>query len=290
MIRQLGRVAAVIAALAVATSALAACGDDDENEAAPDATIEMSEYRYDVSGEIPKEGLVRLENTGDEFHMIGVGRLKDERTTLKEATEALKTEDEADDERLYEEEGLPGSILGPGESADVSFGALEPGRYVVACFINVAGEETPHFIRGMTGEFTVTDDEADAHEADVTYEAAPGKAITGPTELEAGYHLLRVHRSADGEGLEPGIVKLDDGKTFEDFAKAIKLFDEGPLPKNAANKLPGDFVVSSFDFEDEEDLLIGVDLEPGTYVLIAQDSDADDVPEVPVERIEITVS
>ena len=78
-------------------------------------------------------------------------------------------------------------------------------------------------------------------------------------------------------------------KTLADFAKALKVFDEGPLPVNAADKLPGDFIASTFDFGDERELLLGVDLSPGTYVLIAQDSDGD-APDVPVEQIEITVS
>jgi hypothetical protein len=291
MTRTLGRVLTAVAVLALAASILASCGDDDEAEASPDATIELAEYRYEVSGEIPRNGFVRLENTGEEFHMMGVAKLKDESTTLEEATEALKTDSEDDDAELYDEVGLPGSILGPGQSADISFAALEPGRYVVACFINVAGKETPHFLRGMTGEFTVTDEAADPPEADATYTATKGKALTGPAELDAGYHVLSVKPSGDGgRDLEPGIVKLDEGKTFADFAEAIKLFDEGPLPKNADEKLPGDFVISSFDFGDEGELLLGLDLSPGTYVLIAQDSDGDDVPEVPVEQIEITVS
>jgi hypothetical protein len=34
----------------------------------------------------------------------------------------------------------------------------------------------------------------------------------------------------------------------------------------------------------------GVDFEPGTYVIASDDSDVENAPEIPVERIEITVT
>jgi hypothetical protein len=105
--------------------------------------------------------------------------------------------------------------------------------------------------------------------ADATYEVSKGKAVTGPDKLSAGHHVIAVHRDASGDVLEPGIFKLDDGKTVEEFAKAVKVFDEGPLPKGAAALLPGAIVIGEFDFGTTETVYFGVDLEPGKYVKAA---------------------
>src|SRR5688500_9932586 len=162
MIRTLGRVLTVVAALASASTVFAACGDDDDNEAEAslDATIEMAEYSYDVSGEIPRGGTIRLMNSGDEFHMLGVGKLKGGKT-YEEALEALKSESEDDDAGVYDQISMPGAFMGPGEQADISVASLDAGHYVIACFVNVEGKETPHFLRGMTGEVTVTKESAE---------------------------------------------------------------------------------------------------------------------------------
>ena len=48
--------------------------------------------------------------------------------------------------------------------------------------------------------------------------------------------------------------------------------------------------MSLFDYGESTTVYIGVDLEPGTYVLSAEDSDVDNKPDVPVEKIQITVT
>jgi hypothetical protein len=274
---------------------VAACGNDDDDDAAaePAATVEMSEYSFKVTGEMAAGATLRLHNAGKEFHMIGLGRLKPGKT-LDDAQKALETESEADDEETLDQVGMPGSIFGPGQQADITVPAFGAGNYVMVCFINVAGEETPHFAKGMIGELDVVESEGEESEpeaeADATYVATKGKAVTGPTELKAGYRVLEVTATgADASELEPGLVKIDDGKTLQEYATAIKVFDEGPLKKDAAESLPGEFITGVFDFGEANTVSIGVDLEPGTYVLVADDSDDDDDPDIPVEHIEITV-
>jgi hypothetical protein len=305
--RRIGTMWRLVLTLALAGGVLVACGGDDDDSAAgddddtttttadggdddeADASIDMHEYAYTVSGSVRAGGTIHLSNSGKEFHMLGVAKLKDGKT-YDDAVAALKSEDEADDGETIEQIGMPGAFMGPGGEADVTVPELAAGSYVFACFINVEGEETPHFIRGMTGQIEVTDEKAPLPEADVTYEVSKGKPVSGPDTLEAGHHVIAVHRDSTGDVLEPGIFKLDDGKTVEDFAKAIKVFDEGPLQKGAADSLPGDIIIGEFDFGTTETLYLGVDLEPGTYVLVSDDSDVDDAPDVPVEMIEITVS
>jgi hypothetical protein len=303
-IATIGRLALV---LLLAAGALVACGDDDDSptvsgddgttttEAAAsgdtraDASIDMHEYAYTVKGDVRAGGTIHLENTGKEFHMLGMAKLKPGKT-YDDAVAALKSETEDDDAATMDQIGMPGAFVGPGGAADVTVPDLAAGDYIFACFINVEGEETPHFLRGMTGQITVTDEKAPLPKADATYEVSKGKAVSGPATLSAGYHVIAVHRDASGDVLEPGIYRLDDGKTIEDFAKAVKVFDEGPLPKGAAALLPGDIVIGEFDFGPTETVYLGVDLEPGKYFIASDDTDVENPPELPVERIEITVS
>lgn len=297
-------IARLVFVLAIAGGMLVACGDDDSSTAsgddsgsntteatsdAADVSIEMAEYSYKVSGDLPTGGTLRLRNAGKQFHMLGIGKLKAGKTT-KDALAAIESESEEDDAATVEEISLPGSFVGPGQEADITAPSLGAGDYVLLCFINVEGEETPHFQKGMVGELKVTDEKADPPTADAVYTAAPGKAITGPATLKAGHHVLEVKHDGNGSQLEPGIFRLNDGTTVEQFAEAIKVFDEGPLPKDAAAKLPGDMVIAAHDFASDTAVYFGVDLEPGTYVIAAQDSDVENAPALPVERIEIKVT
>jgi len=303
-IATIGRLALV---LLLAAGALVACGDDDDSTAASgddggstttaassddgkaDASIDLHEYAYTVKGNLRAGGTIHFENSGKEFHMAGFAKLKDGKT-YDDAVAALKTDSEDDDAATYDQVAMPGAFLGPGGSADVTVPELAAGEYVFACFLNVEGEDTPHFLKGMTGQITVSADKAPTPTADVTYEVSKGKAVTGPDKLSAGHHVIAVHRDSTGDALEPSIVKLDDGTTVEELGKAFAEFENGPLPKGAAAKIPGDIVIGEFDFGATETVYFGVDLVAGKYVLTSDDSDVENAPEVPVERIEITVS
>jgi hypothetical protein len=286
--------------LAVVGLALAACGSDDDDEATTntttsagtvggdDAVVELHEYAYEVSGKLRPGGTLRVRNTGDEFHMMGLAKLKAGKT-FEDAKAALFSEDEADDGEVMDRAGMPGHFIGPGSEAGITVPGLEPGTYFMACFINVEGEETPHFVKGMMGQIEVVGDKAEAPEADATYVASKGKAVTGPATLTAGRHVLKIEAGADAGDLEPGLYKLNPGATVEQFGQAAKLLDEG-FPEDAASKLPGRVVIGMFDFVDTPAVYLDVDLEPGTYVIGSDDSDDDDNPLVPVEMIQITVT
>lgn len=307
----------------------AACGDDDDSEASTETTeasnqsegeesdasdtveVTMVNYAYQVSGALKAGGTLEVSNTAAEFHMVGIGKLAegktidDVKTALEGATEqggtvavpiqsAQAAEEEGEDPLggLLEDVGMPGQIMGPGSSASVTVPELGEGSYALVCFLNVEGEETPHFAKGMINRLDVVADEAEGpDEPDATYTASAGKAIEGPAELKAGRHLLKIDVAGEGgDELEPGIIKLGDGVTIEEFARSLAKFDEEGLPKDAAAAIPGEFVVGLFDFDDNTTVYLSVDLKPGTYIMTAQDSDADDVPDTPVERIEIKVT
>ena len=297
MIRDRRRPVLFMSIFALAGLALVACGDDDDpttsggavKEDVVDATVEEHEYAYEVTGTLRSGGTLRVRNTGQEFHMMGLSKVKDGKT-FDDAKTALFSEDEADDEQALEQAFMPGHFTGPGADVKVTLPNLTPGDYLMVCFLNVAGEETPHFVRGMVNQIKVVAGTVAAPKADATYVAAKGKAVTGPATLTPGRHILKIEAGAGGSDLEPGLFKLNAGTTVEQFGEAAKLFDEGPLPVDASSKLPGQIIIGMFDFNDQPAVYLDVNLEPGTYVLGAEDSDDEDEPLIPVEMIQITVS
>jgi hypothetical protein len=262
---------------------------EKEASVSGDAVVESSDYAYKVTGKLKAGGTLQVRNVGKEFHMIGLGKLKPGKK-LADLQAAFETEDEQDESEIAEEIGMPGNFMGPGSDVGITAPeGLEPGTYALICFLNVEGEQTPHFVKGMINEIEVVSGEGKTPEPDVTYQTAPGKPVTGPATLTAGKHVIEVDRSADGEGLEPGLFKLNDGATVQQFAEAIAIFDEG-LPVDAASKLPGKIILGMFDYEDTTSVIWSLNLEPGKYVIVTQDSDQEDAPVVPVEVIEITVA
>jgi hypothetical protein len=297
------RSATALSLLTVAALGLAACGgDDDDNDSATnttrsggtveaqDAEVTMVEYAYQVSGQLGSNGTLRVKNAGAEFHMMGLGLIKPGKT-FADAQAALESEDEADDGEVVEQIAMPGHFIGPGSEAGITARGLTPGNYVMVCYVNVEGEEMPHVARGMIGQLEVVDNDAAAPDADATYVASSGKAMTGPASLSAGRNTLKIEHTGDGGGdLEPGIFRLNNGTTVAQFAEAMKVFDEGPLPRGAAGLLPGEIVLGMFDFGDRPSVFLDVDLEPGRYVIVANDGDVENPPLVPAEMIEISVS
>lgn len=92
--------------------------------------------------------------------------------------------------------------------------------------------------------------------------------------------------------LEPGLLKLEPGKTVGDAIRTVKSFAQGNdfvLPAGAAANFPADLPAALFDFREAKALYFGVDLSPGTYAIDAHDTDVENEPENPVEQITITV-
>ncbi len=88
----------------------------------------------------------------EEEHEIGIVRFNDGVTISVE--ELLQLPEEESESMVT---FLGATFAPPGES-DYTVLDLEPGRYGVACFIPVGGEETgaPHFTEGMFAEFEVS--------------------------------------------------------------------------------------------------------------------------------------
>ena len=194
---------------------------------------------------------------------------------------------------LGDDVGAPGSFMGPGQKAEITVPSLDEGTYAMICFLPTEGGGPPHFAQGMTGEFTVVGDEAAEPTADATFKLEVGKAVTGPTTLTAGRHVLKFEGAAGSEQLEPGLAKLNQGATIGDVNRAFEAFeteDDFVLPVNAASQIPAQLVIGLFDLLDADEVYVAVDLTAGTYAIDAHDADPEDAPLDPVETLTFTVT
>jgi len=209
-------------------------------------------------------------------------------------TAAAGDEEERQDPtaEVLDEIGLPGAFMGPGESAEVTVPNLAPGSYALLCFIPTEGEGTPHFAKGMVNQLEVVAGPAPAPPtADATYKLAPGKAIEGPATLTPGRHTLRFDAEAGSEQLEPGLARLNPGTTFARLDAALQeLYEsEEPPAKGSAATIPGQIVFAGFDLGPVTTFYLTVDLTPGNYVLVAEDTD-EDTPGPPKEMLNLRVA
>jgi len=172
--------------------------------------------------------------------------------------------------------GLPGAVLSPGESADVTVPNLRVGSYALVCFMPGEGDGIPHFAKGMVGQLDVVAGDTPAlPTADATYKLAPGKAVDGPTTLTAGRHTLKFEAAAGSNQLEPSLARLNPGTSFATLDAAVTKFftSDTPQAKGAAAKLPGQVVFGGSNLDDVTAFFLTVDLKAGTYVIDAADTD-----------------
>lgn len=294
---------------ALAMGVLGACSDDDDDTGSATNTtaeadggagggtnelkIEMVDYGYKVTGSL-KSGLTTITstNTGTEWHMAGLGKLKDG-ATVEELTAALQASDESSEEDptaefIEQQLDTPGHILQPGSTQSLTVDVLDAGTYVMMCFLPTEGEGTPHFAKGMIGSFTVADEDSGTREpaadAEITLddEADP----TGLTELASGKRTFKV-TSSGAKGKDFTLAQLNEGKAFEDFDTYFESeFErEGGPSKGAAANAPGRLLASTFEIQPGQSIWVTVDIPKGdTYVVSTTNSDSEDGDEATVDK------
>ncbi len=114
--------------------------------------------------------------------------------------------------------------------------------------------------------------------------------MEGPTTLTAGRHTLRFEAAPDSQQLEPGLARLNQGASFAQLDAALANLFEGQEPpaKGAVRTVPGQIVFGGFDLRDVTNFFLTVDLKPGNYVIVAEDTD-EETPGPPQEMITVTV-
>jgi len=269
----------------------AGCGDDDDSGSAGDNVLTFieDEYSYEIDGDVDA-GTVTfdVDNVGDEFHMVGVCKLKSGKTVGDLQTAAQSEDESAFAEICFEEspiDGLGGGST-PGSRYQVTATGIEAGKYAAICFLPDK-DGKPHFLRGMIKGFEVGEGEEDAEiEGDVTYTATKDK-LSGPKELDAGETTFKY---VPGGGFDEFLIlKLKDGKTADDVDAFFDAMDEGAFYTDAES--PVDYLY--FAFNDSEPRSFTVDLTPGKWAISGTNSDSDEESPDPDEDphvIQFTVS
>jgi uncharacterized cupredoxin-like copper-binding protein len=199
----------------------------------PVVTVHASEFAFASPATIAAGQVTfRLVNDGKQLHHVTVMRLE-KGTTFAEFAKALKA-NKLDPTSLTAMGG-PNAAL-PGTTIDATL-TLEPGNYVLACFIPSPGEETPHAMKGMykslvvsaaggvqqAGSATAPAPVPDTHLVLKDYTFTLSKPLT------AGKHTIHVMNEA-AQDHEVILVRLAPGKHASDFASWAMTGMKGPPP------------------------------------------------------------
>ena len=265
-------------AVAAAAFVLTACAKnetaqtDTATTAAPAAaaaptpnmvTFSAKEFAFEGPDSIPA-GLTmfHLNATGQELHHLQILKLEEGKTF-------------ADFQAALKAGGPPptwavpyGGVNPPVPGGTtISTQTMEPGNYVVVCFIEGA-DKVPHLAKGMTKPLTVTP-VANANmtepTADVTMTLSD-YTFTLSKPLAAGRQMIKVVNGAT-QPHEVVLVQLDSGKTMEDVGKWAETM-KGPPPGKPIGGIPAFMPGKNTYFE--------ASLAPGDYGLICFVPDAKD--------------
>lgn len=241
--------------LAASAFLLAACGGNESKSNAVE--LRGDEYAF-VMPDTIEGGWTTLEftNTGAEWHEFALAKLGAGKTIadVRRYLADPESQQQPPPEWVQIRAGIP--TLDGGEDAALTQ-RLEPGRYVLLCFLD-APDGKSHIEHGMVREFVVEDDAgADVPEADATLDL--GAWRTAP-QLEAGERTIELRNDSD----RPGSVFLTSfapGKTEQDLTRWEQSGMRGPAPAR--------FLGGAIDVPPHTSVYYRVNLERGrTYTLL----------------------
>jgi uncharacterized cupredoxin-like copper-binding protein len=236
--------------------------------AAPNVVnLTATEYKFDAPAEIPA-GMTtfKLTNNGKELHHAALIKL-DSGKTLDDMMAGMKAMKPGSPPPSWVIPAGGPNAAAPGNSTSLTVN-LEPGNYVLACFIPDA-KGVPHIMKGMAKALTVAPNAAansGEPASDVTVTLSDYK-FDFSTPLTAGQHTLRIH-TAPGQPHEFMLFQLAPGKTSSDVTKYIESGMKGPPP---GMPLGGVAALAN-----GRDVFYTVDLKPGKYAAICFLEDAKD--------------
>jgi hypothetical protein len=210
--------------LAAAALLLAACGGTDSKTNSVE--LRGDEYAF-VMPETIEGGWTTLEftNTGSEWHEFALAKLGAGKTIadVRDYLADPKSQQQPPPAWVQIRAGIP-TLDGHEEAALTQ--RLEPGRYVLLCFLDAPDGKT-HIEHGMLREFVIEGDaEADIPEADAALQLGSWQAAP---ELEAGERTIELRNDGD----EPSSVFLTSfrpGKAEKDLTAWEESGMRGPAP------------------------------------------------------------
>ncbi|HET7489032.1 MAG TPA: hypothetical protein VFJ85_13965 [Acidimicrobiales bacterium] len=285
--------ALLVAALALAVPALAACSgpdgtkgaaavttttaadrsSDDEDNEVNTLHIDMQDEHFAIAGNL-KAGTttIGLRNSGSEVHMAAFFRLKPGKTVSDAAAAFTSGDSAAVDAVVDGKVDAPGGVLSPGQSEEVTTDFLAAGSYVVACFVPTAGEAqpVPHVAKGMIAGFEVAPGNvtATAPRSDAVYTVSDGH-VDGPTSLKEGRLTLRFNSRGKSPHQFFVIKKRTPATTYEDVDAFFSGLFQGTAapPKGYTEAAPGVLTASTFDVAAGDAVFVTAQLTPGEYLI-----------------------
>jgi hypothetical protein len=235
------------------------------SKAPPVVTVHAHDFTFD-GPKLLKPGATtfRLVNDGKELHHLALIKLAKGKT-FKDFAEAMKVE--GPPPKWITGVGGPNPAT-PGSTVEATL-SLEPGEYVMICFIPSPGERVPHALKGMVNSFTVSEagERSAMPKGDITltlsdYHFGFSKPLT------PGKHLISVQNGA-AQSHEVVMVKLNPGKVATDFMNFIE--------KDLMKGVPPGVPVGGVGFLDKgQTAAFPVDLKPGRYAMLCFVPDAKD--------------
>ena len=233
--------------------------------ALPEVVIRTKDYSFDAPDTIVSGASnVRLINDGPDLHHIQLIRLEQGKTA-DDLTKAMQAGPGplpawAVDVGGPNTPGRPG-----GENSAIM--DLEPGNYVMLCFIPAPADGQPHVMKGMIKPLTVVAAEKPSHipAADLVMTLDDYTFETN-MPITAGKHTIRIENGAQ-QSHEVVIAKLAPGKTPMDLMKFVEKPEGTP---------PGEIVGGVTGIARGEVNQVTYEFTPGDYALICFVPDAKD--------------
>lgn len=223
--RSMRVLAAGTAVLALAMAPITAQADATAPSSPTDnaITVTTTGDNYQISGHLfPGTGTIRWVNSDAEMHMMEVARLQPG-ATVKKLLAALNSEDGEQAANAYLADGPSGTYGGPGlltagQGETVTMTGLQPGTYVLVCFMTDA-DGVPHFMQGMITTINIRGHEGTQAPSSVGTIAVNDSAIALPDDF-TGQGTYAVTNT----GTAPhsfSLAQLDPGVTLADFAESV---------------------------------------------------------------------
>lgn len=236
--------------------------------AAPNVVnIIATDYKFDAPDSIPA-GLTtfRMTDSGKELHHATLIKL-DSGKTAADFEAGMKTMKPGTPPPGWVIPAGGPNAVAPGNTSELTV-AVEPGNYVLVCFIPDA-KGVPHVMLGMMKGLTVTPNPT----ANMTEPAADIEVTLKDyqfdfsTPLTAGKHTLKI-TTAPGQPHEFTFFQLMPGKTVADLTRYVETGMAGPPPAVPIGGVAGVAAGRSSYYT--------VDLKPGDYAIVCFLEDAKD--------------